>query len=523
MRYFSMFSGIGGFELGIEQSYHKLFQKQGREDTISCQKRKSGKHPEMSFREPEPICNGVRTGSDRDAKCESEEKVASHSERDQPISQGTQERDDQQKDSERTESASDTGGTLFQDGQQQGNSFSSIMGSAKDNIGLGQPIRCAGDGILRKRDGIRDDKACLQSGEGKSHPEEWECVGFSEIDKYAIQCYQSHFPGHKNYGNARDIDPMAIPDFDMLCGGFPCQAFSIAGKRMGFEDTRGTLFFEIARIVKVKRPRILFLENVKGLLNHDEGRTFATILATLDELGYNAEWEVLNSKNFGVPQNRERVFIIGHLRGAGGQQIFPIGKDGSRDNEEQFSRQETDEENRQSIENPKDRGGCEVHNDIAIGVGVYDDYNGNFRKDGLIGTVTPNFSSEASRNGTKLFLGAAYRTRSYCGQEGHIETRKDDLANQLTTATKDSMVMNCLTEAQGRQGSSSEFKSACSRIGSATGQIRRLTPVECERLQGFPDGWTSMLSDTQRYKTLGNAVTVNVIEAIAGRLANVFP
>jgi DNA-cytosine methyltransferase len=141
-----------------------------------------------------------------------------------------------------------------------------------------------------------------------------ECIGFSEINKYAISIYQYHYPGHKNYGSATDIVPESLPDFDLIVGGFPCQAFSIAGKRGGFEDTRGTLFFEIARIARVKRPKHLLLENVKGLLNHDQGNTFEVIITAMDELGYDAEWEVLNSKNFGVPQNRERVFIVGHRR-----------------------------------------------------------------------------------------------------------------------------------------------------------------------------------------------------------------
>src|SRR5699024_10395571 len=113
---------------------------------------------------------------------------------------------------------------------------------------------------------------------------------------------------------------------DCITGGFPCQSFSIAGKRGGFADTRGTLFFEIMRIADIVRPRYLFLENVKGLLNHDGGATFETILNTLDEFGYDAEWQVLNYKNFGVPQNRERVFIIGHFRGAGGRAVFPVGR-----------------------------------------------------------------------------------------------------------------------------------------------------------------------------------------------------
>lgn len=150
------------------------------------------------------------------------------------------------------------------------------------------------------------------------------CVGYSEIDKYAIQIYQKHYPTHKNYGDITKINEKALPEFDILFGGFPCQSFSIAGKRRGFEDTRGTLFFDICRIAKEKQPRLIFLENVKGLLSHDEGRTFTTIIAALDELGYDLQWQVLNSKDFGVPQNRERIFIVGHLRGTSRPEIFPI-------------------------------------------------------------------------------------------------------------------------------------------------------------------------------------------------------
>jgi DNA (cytosine-5)-methyltransferase 1 len=150
-----------------------------------------------------------------------------------------------------------------------------------------------------------------------------EVVGFSEIDKYAIQIYQKHFPTHKNYGSITGIDASTIPDFDLLVGGFPCQAFSIAGKRAGFEDTRGTLIYDVLRIVKEKHPRLVLLENVKGLLSHDSGRTFKTIITALAELGYAVEWQVLNAKNFGVPQNRERVFIIGHL-GTCQKLVFPI-------------------------------------------------------------------------------------------------------------------------------------------------------------------------------------------------------
>src|SRR5699024_448107 len=116
---------------------------------------------------------------------------------------------------------------------------------------------------------------------------------------------------------------------DCICGGFPCQSFSIAGKRGGFDDTRGTLFFEIVRFADILRPQYLFLENVKGLLNHDNGNTFETILRALDELGYDAEWDLLNSKDFSTrerptPQNRERIFIIGHRRDVPTNNIFPL-------------------------------------------------------------------------------------------------------------------------------------------------------------------------------------------------------
>ena len=145
----------------------------------------------------------------------------------------------------------------------------------------------------------------------------FECIGYCEIDKYAKQAYDAIYDtgGELYFDDARKIVPEQLPDFDIITGGFPCQSFSIAGARKGFDDTRGTLFFEIARIVAVKKPKYIFLENVPGLLNHDKGRTFETIIHTLDELGYDVCWQVLNSKNFGVPQSRNRVFIIGYHRG----------------------------------------------------------------------------------------------------------------------------------------------------------------------------------------------------------------
>lgn len=264
------------------------------------------------------------------------------------------------------------------------------------------------------------------------------CIGFSEIDKYAIKCYQSHFPDHKNHGDATKLIPEQLPDFQLLVGGFPCQAFSIAGKREGFNDTRGTLFFEIARILKHKRPRHFILENVKGLLSHDSGKTFNTILGVLSDLGYRVEWQVLNSKYHGVPQNRERVFFIGHLRGECARKAFPIGE-------------------------------CDTKNESESGV----ESNGK----SWISTLDSRYGQRWS---TETYVRADIKDKQ-------PERNKPDNSNSIR------------------------------REAHPINRIRRLTPTECERLQGFPDGWTSMLSDLQRYKCLGNAVTVNVIRDIIER------
>lgn len=153
------------------------------------------------------------------------------------------------------------------------------------------------------------------------------CVGHIEVNEYARQAYEAIYDIKDNEFYGKDVTE--IDDFeklrgeyDILVGGFPCQSFSIAGHRRGFEDTRGTMFFELARILEQTKPPLCLFENVKGLLSHDKGRTFETILKTMDELGYDVEWQVLNSKDFGVPQTRERVYIIGHLRGRRTGKVF---------------------------------------------------------------------------------------------------------------------------------------------------------------------------------------------------------
>ena len=315
------------------------------------------------------------------------------------------------------------------------------------------------------------------------------CIGYSEIDKYAIQTYQSHFPEHHNYGDITKINTDELPYFDLIVGGFPCQAFSIAGKRKGFEDTRGTLFFEIARILRAKQPRLFLLENVKGLLSHDNGQTFATIISTLDELGYDLQWQVLNSKNHGVPQNRERVFIIGHLRGTSRPQVFPfIGTD---------------------TEDTRDTG-----KDVSYSIDANYHKGTNTLEKGrrqLIGTLRTHKDGKGFR---AIKTGVAPTIPARARQDG---------SGQPVVAIPVLTPERAEKRQKGRRfkenGDPSFTVTSQDRHGVFDGMsIRRLTPTECERLQGFPDGWTKGVSDTQRYKTLGNAVTVNVIKDIMEKL-----
>ncbi|MDO7864787.1 DNA cytosine methyltransferase [Brochothrix thermosphacta] len=162
------------------------------------------------------------------------------------------------------------------------------------------------------------------------------CVAFCEKDKFAVKSYREI---HNTEGEDFYDDITTVTDkqwrkykgtVDIVCGGFPCQAFSVAGKRKGFDDVRGTMFFYLANAVKQIEPRYFIFENVKGLLNHDKGRTFGTILNALDELGYDVSWHLYNSKDYGVPQNRERVYIVGHSRRYGRREILPFGREGEQ-------------------------------------------------------------------------------------------------------------------------------------------------------------------------------------------------
>ena len=295
------------------------------------------------------------------------------------------------------------------------------------------------------------------------------CIGYSEIDKYAIKVYERNFNGHKNYGDATTINPTELPDFDLLVGGFPCQAFSIAGKRRGFDDTRGTLFFDIARILAEKRPRHLVLENVKGLLSHDGGKTFQTILGVLSDLGYRVEWQVLNSKDFGVPQNRERIYFIGHLRNECGREVFPISN---------------------------------THRPATKPVQGHYTNTLTARYEGA--QATGSYIIESELNAQKVKIPEATK-------KGYAEARAGDAINLTAPNSK---------TRRGRVSDIAPTVDTGMQLHTLTEdtRIRRLTPVECMRLQGFPDDWCSTMSDTQAYKQAGNAVTVNAVEAVITQL-----
>lgn len=258
------------------------------------------------------------------------------------------------------------------------------------------------------------------------------------------------------------VNPGELPEADCYCGGFPCQAFSIAGKRGGFADTRGTLFFEVMRLARERKPKYLFLENVAGLLSHDNGNTFATIIQSFADSGYDVQWQILNSKDFGVPQNRERVFFIGHLRGQRRPEVFPIRGTGGKALNQVGSLQ---------LEG-RHESACRVYGTDGIGPALNTCGGGGLE--------------------TKILLNGTQEGNVYCLDANYA---KGELRLDKSKRT--------MVEMDGVK-------------------IRRLTPKECFRLQGFPDEYferaRAVNSDTQLYKQAGNSVTVNVIYEIARRL-----
>ena len=316
-----------------------------------------------------------------------------------------------------------------------------------------------------------------------------ECVYTSEWDKHAAKVYELRFNRPVDTRDIKTVPTEEIPEHDLLVGGFPCQAFSVAGKRLGFDDTRGTLFFEIARILKDKQPKYFILENVKGLLSHNSGQTFRTIVSTLTELGYDIQWKVLNSKDFGVPQNRERVYIVGHLRGQSRPEVFSFGES----NSDTSKTSKEDNITRTITTTHAHSWGWNIS--YVINQLTDPPHSGQrvYGTDGIAPTVT---------TGKKVWVSSL--------KFGQIQKVLGGL--QKNASQTNGEISPTLTSAMGMGGGH------ISVIIPENYRLRRLTEIECERLQGFPDNWTESISSTQRYKCLGNAVTVNVVYEVAKNL-----
>ena len=393
--------------------------------------------------------------------------------------------------------------------------------------------------------------------EGLRRAGNFVCVGHCEVDTYADKNYRLLFDteGEWYCSDARTIEPERMPDFDLLCAGFPCQAFSIAGKREGFADARGTLFFEIARIIEAKRPSYFILENVPGLLSHDKGRTFCTILSTLSELGYHVEWKVLNSKDFGVPQARKRVYIVGYLDFRCAGKVLP----------------EPETNGAALVQVRAGSQGKRVYSPKGLSCTLTSQAGGMGGKTGLYDVGVPikentKLGYKLAREGDSIDLGYA-NLNSRRGRVGH------QIAHTLTTGVQQGtlhfvdlspppVVTEECRSLNTRQCGVHKYKGECSGVLAEDGaravltpakenvrqngrrmkepeepmftitatdrhgilyhgRIRRLVPRECLRLQGYYDWQIDKIidstSDAQLYKQAGNGVTVNVIEAI-GRL-----
>ena len=331
----------------------------------------------------------------------------------------------------------------------------------------------------------------------------------SEIDRYARSIYARQFPESIQLGDVTRIGTGHGP-IDLITGGFPCQAFSIAGTRRGFEDTRGTLFFEIERLAQIYRPRYMVLENVKGLLNHRRGNTIRIILDKLRRSDFDVQLLLLNSKDFGVPQNRERVFFICT---APEERRPEISRLRERKTEIDLSANCIDANYNKGIDNHGQRtciGTLRTHKDgegfREMQSGLCPTIPARAREDGSGQPVVAQTARGFNKGGTHP-ISPTLTSNSFEHNNFLLDIQKvtPDLRasgrGSIETHNFDTLSDECI--------------------------IRRLTPIECERLQTFPDNWTKygkngkVISDSQRYKCLGNSVTVEVIRHIAAALKKV--
>ena len=307
----------------------------------------------------------------------------------------------------------------------------------------------------------------IRLGFEQAFKDDIKTVFVSEWDKKAVETYTANYNDDINVvGDITKVDEKGIPDHDILLAGFPCQAFSLAGQKRGFEDARGTLFFDVARIVKYHKPKVVFCENVKNLVNHDRGRTFDVIKAVLEDLGYKVFYKVLNSKNFAVPQNRERIYIVGFRNDIAPEDfIFP---------------EKTDD--------------TKVIKDIMEENEVSPKY--------YLSTIYLNSLKRHKARHASKGNGFGYEIRELDSVAGAIvcggmgRERNLIIDNRLTDFTP-------VTHIKGNVNK--EY-------------IRKMTPREWARLQGFPDNFKFVVADTHLYKQFGNSVTVPVICAIAEQI-----
>ncbi len=296
-----------------------------------------------------------------------------------------------------------------------------------------------------------------------------KCVFSSEWDKSAKQTYEANY-GDYPYGDITKISEKDVPDHDILCAGFPCQAFSIAGKRGGFEDTRGTLFFDVARIIKEKQPRAFFLENVKGLISHKSGQTLKTILKTLrEDLGYYVpDPQILNAKDYGVPQNRERIFIVG---------FHP-------------------EENIKEFEYPQKKKKVVTFADVKEEEEVSVKY---FMSTVYLQTLRDHRARhEAKGNGF-----------------GYAIIPDDGIANSVVCGGMGRERNLVIDHRLSDYTPITHIKGVVNREG-----IRKMTPREWARLQGYPEKFRIVVADANAYKQFGNSVAVPAIAATAKQIIN---
>lgn len=294
-----------------------------------------------------------------------------------------------------------------------------------------------------------------------------ETVFISEWDEKAQETYRANFDDDiEIMGDITKINEKDIPEHDILLAGFPCQAFSLAGQKKGFEDARGTLFFDVARIVKFHQPKVVFAENVKNLVNHDRGRTFKVIKEILTDLGYTVFYKVLNSKDFGVPQNRERIYIVA------------------------------------------------FRNDIAP-------FNFNFPEKTDDTKVIADII-EGEETSTKYYLSTVYLESLRKHRKRH-EEKGNGFGYEVRG--HDSIAGAIVCGGMGRERNLivdkrlTDFTPVTHIKGEVNKEyIRRMTPREWARLQGFPDNFKLVVADTHLYKQFGNSVTVPVIEAIAEQI-----